>query len=213
MIKINAMKLEIELEIKKQQNNVSYLQNNRNNMKHDHDAIELTPSIENVGLVAAKQAAYLDLGEHLDRERARAHEIDHVGEIHDEAVILERLGRVGTYGYERAESTRAHYGLHPRFVDPFHVDLRVYCIRVELLQLTQQVVRIERRRRQWNAATPSASASTSTSTTTATAQCVVVQTVLGSRQHERVHARVDLFCLFITLVYLFFFFNLFKNIF
>ena len=69
-------------------------------MKQNHDAIELTPSVENIGLLATKQASNLDLGEHLDSERARAHQIDQIGQVHDRPVVLERLGRVGTNGYE-----------------------------------------------------------------------------------------------------------------
>lgn len=147
-------------------------------MKQHHDAIELTPSIEDVGLVAAKETANLDLGEHLDREHDRAHKIEHIGEIHDRAVVAERLGRVSTDRNERAEGARAHYRLHQWLVDPLHVNGRVYCIRVELLQLTQQVVRVERGRRQRDYAHADTLAAATAVQTARVCVCVIVVIVI-----------------------------------
>ena len=107
-------------------------------MKDDHDAIELRPSVENVSRLAAKQSAYLDFGYHLHREDQRTYQIDYVGDVHERAVLLERLGRVGANADEAAQGTSAHDPLHPGLIDPLQVD-RVKNV-VELLRQLERIV-------------------------------------------------------------------------
>lgn len=104
-------------------------------MKNNHNAIELTPPIEDVSRIALEQAFYFNLGDHLNGKHERANQINSEYNVFKKKIISQRFRRVGADGYEASERTKSNYPLHPGFIYPLQANLSVQQVVVLRLQL------------------------------------------------------------------------------